>query len=275
MKVHLLGTGASDGIPAIFTDSRVNRYALDHGGKDRRTRCSALIDDHLKLDFGPDTWIQVVENKVDASEWTAVLMTHSHEDHLDRSEFQYFLYPFTEREFMPFPIYANQTVADKLWERYPEWPLEIVVTRSYCPFEHQGYTITPIKANHKLDEDSQNLIFQRDGVTFLYGTDTGYWQDETWEFLTDFSLDGLVIECTEGLHRTSYYGHMDLKECVELVQRLRSSGILRPDAQVVTTHHAHSGDLTHAELEEALRPYRMVPGFDGMAIEVVSVSGRQ
>jgi hypothetical protein len=81
-------------------------------------------------------------------------------------------------------------------------------------------------------------------------------------------LDALVIECSDGKNKTPYVGHMDLAQCVEVVGRLRSSGALRTGAQVVTTHHTAGGDLTHSELEEVLRPYDIVPGFDGMVIEI-------
>src|SRR5207249_291213 len=147
--------------------------------------------------------------------------------------------------------------------------LEVNTTRSFCPFHHTDYLITPIRAMHGgPDEDAHNLIVERDGKSFLYATDTGIWPDETWFRLRDFQLDAMVIECTNGFVANDYEGHLDLNQCVEVVDRLRKDRILTPKAQVVTTHHSHRGDATHAELEEALRPHGIEPGFDGMLIEI-------
>ncbi|MBS1706599.1 MAG: hypothetical protein JST40_12055 [Armatimonadetes bacterium] len=266
MKVHLLGTGGADGVPSLFGETRVDVLARELGGKDRRTRTSALVDGHLKLDFGPDTWFQVTDQGLNPRDWSAVIFTHSHDDHLARNELQYALYPFTKEEYLPFTIFCNQAVADKIWERYPEWPIELVLTKSFCPFEHMGYTITPVKANHKLDEDSQNLLIQSEGKTFFYATDTGIPLDETWEFLVGQRIDAMVIECTEGRVPTAYYGHLDVNECIATVNRLRSIGILAPTAPVVTTHHSAAGDMTHAELEAALNPHRIQVGYDGKTL---------
>jgi phosphoribosyl 1,2-cyclic phosphate phosphodiesterase len=268
MRVQLLGTGGAEGVPAGFRRSRVGDSALEHGGKDLRTRSAAVVDIDLKIDFGPETFIQAARCGVDPRDWTGIVFTHSHDDHLARNELQYALFPFTDHEFAPFTVYGNETIAEKIWDRYPDWPFEVVITRSFERFSHGGYQITPIKANHKLDEDSQNLIIQHEGKTFLYGTDTGIWLDETWEFLRGFCLDGLVIECTDGFDRTTYYGHMDIAEMIGVVTRLREDLILKDGATVVTTHHGHLGNALHSELEAALRPHGIEPGFDGIVLEI-------
>lgn len=268
MKIQLLGTGAADGIPALFSDSAVSRAARENGGKDVRTRCAAILDDHIHIDFGPDTWCQAAKHGVRLADITAIVYTHSHDDHLARNELQYVLVPFTDLEYAPFTIYGNAEVLRKVDERYPLWPFELIETRSFEPFHHAGTKITPIKAYHKLDEDSQNLILQRDGRTILYGTDTGYWRDETWEFLAGWKIDALVIEATDGFARSDYYGHMDLAEAIASVKRLREMGVLPDSAPVVTTHHSHLGQATHAQLEEALSPHGMQAGYDGITIEI-------
>lgn len=268
MKICLLGSGAADGIPAYYANTPVSQHARLHGGKDVRTRAAALIDDHIKVDLGPDTLCQLQREKLDMSDWSAIVFTHSHEDHICLSELQYAMYPFNEYEFAGFTIYGNQTICDLVHCRYPEWPFEVVRTCSFQPFRHAGFTITPIHANHKTDEDSQNLIFDDGSKVFLYATDTGVWFDETWEFLQAVRLDGMVIECTEGFARTGYAGHLDIPECLDVVTRLRKMGTLKPTARIVTTHHSHNGNATHIQLEAILLPEGIEPGFDGMVIEL-------
>ena len=81
MELLLLGTGAADGIPAYFAESRLSSLARENGGKDLRLRSSALIDGKLKIDFGPDTLAQCYKFKLNPAEWTDIVFTHSHDDH--------------------------------------------------------------------------------------------------------------------------------------------------------------------------------------------------
>ena len=267
MQVRLLGTGGSDGIPAFYGNDRVSNYARQHRGKDLRTRAAALIDGTLKIDLGPDTLCQLNTHGLEARDWTALFFTHSDEDHLCLSELQYGLFPFVECEDLGFTIYANEAVCQKIEERYPKWPIDLVRTQKNTTYLHEGYSVTPVEATHTVGEECHNLIFAKDGCSFLYATDTGVYSEATFAALADRQLDALVIECSDGVHKTPYVGHMDVQQCVEVVGRLRESGALRAGAQVVTTHHTAGGGLTHVELEEILRPYDMRPGFDGMVIE--------
>lgn len=268
MNVRLLGSGAADGIPALFEDSKVSHKARCSGGRDLRTRCAALIDEALQIDFGPDSFMQLARCGLNPKGWSAIVFTHSHDDHFAPTELQYALYPFTSQEFAHFTIYGNEAICSRIESFYPDWPFEIVRTKSFEPFSHGRYEITPIHAYHKLDEDAHNLIFDDGKTRFLYATDTGFWQEHTWEFLRTQKIDGLVIECTEGNHRTTYYGHMDLKECVKAVKRLRTEGSIADDAPVFTTHHSHLGGLDHEGLERALAPHGIRPGYDGLEFTV-------
>lgn len=269
MKLRFLGTGAADGIPSLYSGSRVSEYARKHGGKDVRTRCGAVIDGVLKIDFPPDTLTQVTRDRLDPRDWTAIVFTHSHDDHFAPAELQYGVYPFNEMDHLAYTIYGNAEIERRIREMYPAWPIEIVETHSFQTFEHDGYRITPIHANHKLDEDAHNLLIERDGATILYGTDTGVWFEDTWQFLKGVRLDLLVIECTEGLFGTDYDGHLSASECIEVVDRLREMGTVAEGTPIYTTHHSHNGGVTHAELEEALAPHGIVPAYDGLEIEVL------
>lgn len=268
MNVNLLGTGAADGIPAFYGDTRVSQYAREHGGKDVRTRAAALVDGIVKLDLGPDTWAQLARERLDARDWTALLITHSDYDHFALEELQYALYPFNNCEFVGFTIYGNAVICRQIIERYPDWPFEVVMTKSFCPIEFCDYQVTPVEANHKREEDAHNFLIDCCGKKLLYGTDTGVWFEQTWEFLKDHRLDCLVLECAEGFVSTPYSGHLDVHEVIDVVNRLRKQGTLDDKSVVVTTHHSHNGNGTHAELEAFLNPEGIQVGYDGMQIEI-------
>jgi len=85
MKMLLLGTGTSHGIPCIACHCRVCTSKDQH---DKRLRCSAYVTNENKdgsvssilVDVGPEFRIQCI--KYDICAVDAVLLTHSHADHL-------------------------------------------------------------------------------------------------------------------------------------------------------------------------------------------------
>src|SRR5476649_1486759 len=150
-------------------------------------------------------------------EWTAVMFTHSDDDHLAVDEFQYALYPFTEMDHLPYTIYANSNVLGEIRKRYPDWPMDLTETRSFEGFQHGLYQIMPVKATHIADEDCQNLIIEKDGKRLLYATDTGIWPEQTFEFLKSYRFDLLVIECTDGFVESTYNGHLNIDSVLQVV----------------------------------------------------------
>jgi phosphoribosyl 1,2-cyclic phosphate phosphodiesterase len=268
MEILLLGTGGADGIPALYGDDRVSQNARKVKGKEIRSRSAALVDGVLKIDLGPDTASQMIRENKSARDWSALLFTHSDDDHLCLSEIQYGLFPFVEETHLNYTIYANRVVCDIISKRYPEWPMDLVEIRKFEPFQHEQYRITPILAMHKDDEDCFNFIIEKEGKSFLYATDTGLMHQETLDFLVGKQIDLLVIECSDGHHKTPYMGHMDIAQCVELVGQLRDCLAITTEAPVYTTHHTAGGDATHAELIEILAPYRITPGFDGLQVSI-------
>ncbi|MDI9637346.1 MBL fold metallo-hydrolase [Kamptonema cortianum] len=267
MNIRLQGTGGADGIPAFYSDSRVSEHARKHGGKNIRSRTAALVDDVIKIDLGPDTWSQMARDGLDARDWSALVFTHSDADHFAPDELMYALYPFNDFEFVGFVVYANLFICRRILDKYPEWPFEMKTTQSFVPFQHGGYTITPIRAHHMENEDAQNLIFQDSKSTLLYGTDTGIWDPPTWEALQDFKLDCLILECSEGFASTAYDGHLDANEFLDVLNRLRKMGTVTDETQVWTTHHSHQGEATHEELVEFFTPHGVNIGYDGAIIQ--------
>lgn len=267
MNIRLLGTGGADGIPGFYSDSRVSQYARQHKGKDIRSRASALVDDSLKIDLGPDSWSQIARDGLDARDWTALLFTHSDADHFAPDELMYTLFPFNDFEFAGFVVYANLTICRRILEKFPEWPVEMRTTKSFVPMQHAGYTILPIRAHHLDEEDAHNLVISDGASTLLYGTDTGVWDPPTWEALGDLKLDCLVLECSEGFASTKYDGHLDIEEFDLVLDRLIKLGTVHSGTQIWTTHHSHQGEGTHEELCAHFEPRGVNVGYDGVVIE--------
>ena len=269
MNIHLLGTGGADGIPSFFGDSELSETARRLGGKDLRTRSGALIDDVLKVDFGPDTFVQAVQLGLRPRDWEWIIVTHSHFDHFDAGQLQYCLPPFVPVEAPTPKIYGNANVLAELERSFASADIiETSLIRSFETFEVGAYFVTPVAAYHKLDEDSVNFIVEHDDRRLLYATDTGMYQEPTWEFLTGSRFDLVVIECTDGFNPSDYWGHLSCEEVLRVLDRMRDIGCVDGDTKVVTTHHAESGAATHHKLEQFFAPHGVTVGHDGMRVSV-------
>ena len=121
MKFILMGTGTSHGIPVIGCNCKVCTSA---DSRDSRFRCSAYaVQDEtaLVIDTGPEFRLQALRNHITCLD--AVLLTHSHADHLHGlDDLRVFSHTkpcecdsaqFPETEGKGLPLYSNpSTLAD-------------------------------------------------------------------------------------------------------------------------------------------------------------------
>ena len=80
MKITVLGSGTSQGIPVIACNCEVCRSS---DPRDNRLRCAILVEEgstSLLVDAGPDFRQQMLKYHV--ANLDAVLLTHEHADHI-------------------------------------------------------------------------------------------------------------------------------------------------------------------------------------------------
>ncbi|MBQ5715776.1 MAG: MBL fold metallo-hydrolase, partial [Alistipes sp.] len=109
MKLTLLGTGTSQGVPVIGCRCKVCQSADWH---DRRLRTSAMVEVEgvrIVIDAGPDFREQMLRTGVRTID--AILLTHQHKDHIggldDVRAFNFVDFP----TIRPVDIYANKATA--------------------------------------------------------------------------------------------------------------------------------------------------------------------
>ena len=119
MKVRIIGSGTSTGVPQIGCTCPV---CTSSDPKDNRLRASAIVetdDARILIDCGPDFRTQVLHLPFERID--GVLITHEHYDHVGGLDD---LRPFCR--FGSVPIYAEDYVAQGLRLRMP-----------YCFVDHR------------------------------------------------------------------------------------------------------------------------------------------
>jgi phosphoribosyl 1,2-cyclic phosphate phosphodiesterase len=275
MKATLLGTASAEGMPGLFCRCASCDRARAAGGKNIRTRSSALIDGVLKIDFPPDTLAQVVRNGIDLSQIEAVLFTHGHDDHFSPSELQYRgRYFVTTPLTRPLDVYGPADVIDRL--RCLLDPdliaFNLHVVEPERSVDVGGYEAFPFLANHDDSITCLNYILKGpDGASLLYATDTGWYPERTWRMLEQHHFDGAVVECTKR-DESGYPGHLSIPELIRMRRRLEAAGSLAPSALMMATHFGHQMELLHDELEAALAPHGIHAAYDGVELDIVPTS---
>lgn len=211
MKIKYLGTGAFEGVPALFCSCSVCREAKERRGRYIRTRSQAIINDELLMDFPPDTVWHSISYNLD---WTGIghcLITHSHGDHLYPADVEMAGAGFTG-EHRPLHFYAAQDGYEKLrrMTEVPEMGGASDVTliepgKSFLAGDEGRYEILPLWANHNAETSPVIYSIFHEGKRILYAHDTGIFPENTWKALAEQGRYDLIsLDCTGGTSGPGY-----------------------------------------------------------------------
>lgn len=253
MKVTLLGTGTSQGVPVIGCSCEVCR-SMDY--RDKRLRVSV----HIKLDgksfvidTGPDFRQQMLRENI--SQLDAVLLTHSHKDHIAGLD-DIRAFNFLQQRDMP--VYGTNATLQQLRTefyyafeetRYPGTPQIQLMTIDEQPFHAHEIPIVPLPVMHLR---MPVLGFRIGG--FSYITDANYISPETMN-----RLEGTEVLVLNALQKEPHISHFTLQEAVEVAKKVGAR-------QTYFTHISHKLGL-HKVIEKEL-PNSIALGFDGLSFEL-------
>ncbi|MDE7432590.1 MAG: MBL fold metallo-hydrolase [Lachnospiraceae bacterium] len=277
MLIKYLGTGAAEGIPAVFCHCKVCQYARVHKGKNIRTRSQALIDGKLLLDFGPDTFLHSLEYGIQLANIEVCLITHAHDDHLyledlrARRRSRANLNPQTPA----LCVYGGNGVKTVLKPREDGYVTKdnSVLFCTIKPFEQVEvlgkYKVTAIPAVHNAEEPFVYVI-QSDGHAFLYGHDTDYFEKNVWDYFrtNEIYFDAVSLDCTEGIKHIEYSGHMNFERMQKMCARLRKEGCIDDTTKIIANHISHNGLVNHDKADEVGKALGYLVSYDGMEINV-------
>ncbi len=253
MKITILGSGTSQGVPVIACDCEVCR-SLDW--KDQRLRVSVYIEinnTHLVIDTGPDFRTQMIKNRI--SKLDAVLFTHEHKDHTagmdDLRSFNFKL----EKDI---PIYARPSVMEQIKQEFAyifvdkekKYPGVLNVVEHLIEnssFKINDINILPIEGlHHKLP------VFGFRIEDFIYLTDVNFVSDIEKEKMKNAKV--LIVGA---LQKEAHISHFSLSQALDFIEELA------PEKAYIT-HISHKMGR-YADIQKEL-PKNVFLAYDGLQI---------
>lgn len=274
MKLHFFGTGASEGVPAVFCECEYCKNIRTLGGKNIRLRTSAQLDEQILIDFSSDGYAQSLFRGMDTSSITHVLITHSHEDHFYPFDLLRAAPPFGLERRKKLHIYGNQTVTDKLVQAArimltPEAVEKYLVFHTlsaYETYEIDDYRVTPLPARHDPRENCFIYVITHGGQTLLYGHDSAVFSDEVWEHLREFHFDCVVLDCTMVDKTAVFAGHMGLPDNILVRNRMIAEGSADEKTRFILTHFDHCFNPLHERITPLFQEKGFLAAYDGMEL---------
>jgi phosphoribosyl 1,2-cyclic phosphate phosphodiesterase len=240
LKVTLLGTGTSQGVPLIACQCEV---CLSDDPRDKRLRTSVLIEDEhttVVIDSGPDFRQQLLRAGV--MKLDGLVFTHEHKDHIAGMDD---IRAFNYVNRRPVDIYATERVQGAIRrefhyafdeERYPGVPELILNTITDKEFKVGTLHFQPLPVMHyKLE------VFGYRIGDFTYITDAKTISDEVID-----KMKGSKVLVINALRKEPHVSHFTLQEALEMINRIKPG-------KAYLTHLSHQmgkHDLLNKELPE-------------------------
>jgi phosphoribosyl 1,2-cyclic phosphate phosphodiesterase len=132
-----------------------------------------------------------------------------------------------------------------------------------------NYKVVPLRAIHMYTESSCVLLIEKGGKYYLHLSDTGVPSADLFDMLKakKVVLDAIAMDCTYGLIDREYFGHMNLRQCKDVVDKLRENGTVTKDTQIYLTHICHWGG-DHELLSEQAEKLGLHVAYDGLKIDI-------
>jgi phosphoribosyl 1,2-cyclic phosphate phosphodiesterase len=253
MKITVLGSGTSSGIPLIGCECPVC-HSVDP--RDNRLRPSVMVsfgEQNVVIDTATDFRTQALRAGIERVD--AVLFTHAHADHIMGLDD---VRPFNFKHRQRIPIYGATETMDTLRRVFhyifddrahltfvPQLDLNVLNGQAFDLF---GLSFQPIPVMHG---DTKIYGYRFGNAAYL--TDHSEIPDSSMEMLHD--LDVLFLDA---LRHKPHPTHSTVQTSIETVNRLKPQ-------RAYFTHISH--DLQHAVTQAELPP-GIYLAYDGLVIDV-------
>ena len=205
MKITFLGTGAADWV-----------YSLHKDMKGFRRNSSALIDDLLLIDPGPDVIDALDTFGKDRAAIKYIINTHDHSDHFSKETLE----KLSGAEFISFNDKDEKRVGN--------------------------YIIRAYGANHRTCDKALHFIIDDGEKKLFYGLDGAWLTYEEVEAINGLGIDYAVLDATIGDISGDYriFEHNNLVMVREIASSLKGSVKKFCISHMARTLHTNHGDLS-------------------------------
>ncbi len=273
MKIKYLGTAAAEGYPGIFCNCFYCQEAQKLGGKNIRTRSQSIIDDKLLIDFPADSYSHMLQHHIDLPNIHSILITHTHQDHLYLEDLGLRCEGFSHFINGELTLYGNPSLKAKFSHIYKQNPtdthlsgkLNCIELVEFIPVPIENYIVTPLLANHDKNEKCYIYLIEKENKLLLYGNDTGWFPEATWQYLSGKKIDCLSLDCTHMKYKEGS-NHMGFPDILELLKQLDTLHCIKPDTRKILTHFSHNGHLLHNDMEAFAFSYDIQIAYDGLEV---------
>lgn len=252
MKITLLGTGTSHGVPMIGCDCEVCCSSDPH---DHRMRTSAVISfdgRSILIDTSPELRLQALRFNV--RQVDAIFYTHAHADHIAGLD-DVRRWNWMQQQIIS--AYGNLDTIQRLKKMFgyaQADPDNLLLFRPCLdfkvvdgPFELFGKQVIPIELMHGVEGI---LGYRLD--SFAYCTDVSAIPELSWPL-----LEGVEVLVLDALRHREHPTHFSVPEALAAASRIGAR-------QTYLTHIAH--DLAHTATNASLPPEVQL-AYDGLVIE--------
>lgn len=284
MKFRFLGTSAAGGYPNPHCRCENCVNARESGGKSLRMMCSAIIDNDLVIDLGPDIAGACLRFGIDLANVRWVLQTHSHGDHLLALHASARAASWAAKNAQPMEWLLNKPSIDVILEgNSKSLPKMNMVIDSDAPAELTLTTIHPwqdldlgpyrvltIPANHASAPNPMLFAIEKGGRSILYGSDTSALPDDVWPQVAAraWKFDVVVFDHNDGFLRSHSATHMGSEAVLAEFARMQEIGLVDDSTRLFGTHIAHHSNGTHEVESERARALGYDIAYDGLEVDV-------
>lgn len=250
MRVTMLGTGTSFGVPSLACDCAV---CTSSDPRNHRTRASIYIETDraaVLVDTATELRLQALRARVRRVD--AVLFTHAHADHIGGlDDLRRFADPGPLRCYGDLPTRAALLRRFDYAFQPPAWPgaaPHLEYEPVFGPFRIADQLVVPFELPH----GGQSVLGYRLGA-MAYATDCNGVPAAARE-----RLRGLDLLILDGLRFTPHPTHFTVPEALAVIEDLRPR-------RAVLTHLSHEVD--HATVSATL-PSGVELAYDGLTLDV-------
>lgn len=259
MKVTVLGSGTSQGIPIIGCTCEA---CTSPNPKDKRLRVSVFIETDIKIgekplriliDTSPDFRQQMLTNNVDDID--AILYTHHHVDHIMGLDD---IRQINQLHNKPVDIYGNKATLDRIKQSFsyifdtntykgggvPNVNMHEITLEKFAVW---GLQVYPIEYNH-----GPAMIYGYRINNFAYMTDCSSIPENEFK-----KLENLEVLILDALRYKKHPKHFSIDEAVEAAKKIGAK-------HTYFTHMTH--DVVHDEVNAKL-PKGIELAYDGLKFE--------